>query len=232
MQHPRWRKGDCRRGSSRKSSRGFQSRVGGGGWSARCSSPSLPPSITKSSCPPPRHLASDEGSPVGFAKRRVSSKMVFRVARGPDLGHRGCAGRGRTSACRRVTSCYHFGCRWRGSQAICSGGRQGGGQLRALFRCAPILNGVTLSYRGIRVPVQVYTRREAELAAPPCRSRRPLIFRSSCSAPCRASWRPSMWSEGQEVKAGDSSRRCRGREFGEPSALRARWYSPEDQCQG
>ena len=67
----------------------------------------------------------------------------------------------------------------------------------------PILNGATLSYRGIQTPVYVYTEREAELAAlMPVKA--PADMSKFLLCPMPGLVKAINTSEGQEVKAGDA----------------------------
>jgi len=67
----------------------------------------------------------------------------------------------------------------------------------------PILNGATLSYRGIQAPVYVYTLKEAELAAlMPVKAAADMSKYLLCPMPGLV--KAIHASEGQEVKAGDA----------------------------
>ncbi|MBX9862758.1 MAG: acetyl/propionyl/methylcrotonyl-CoA carboxylase subunit alpha [Hyphomicrobium sp.] len=67
----------------------------------------------------------------------------------------------------------------------------------------PILNGATLSYRGIQTPVYVYTSREAELAAlMPVKAAADMSKYLLCPMPGLV--KAIHTSEGQDVKAGDA----------------------------
>ena len=80
-------------------------------------------------------------------------------------------------------------------------GQVGGKTVHVQVR--PILNGATLSYRGIRSPVHVYTEREAELSAlMPVKAAADMSKFLLCPMPGLV--KAIHTSAGQEVKAGDA----------------------------
>jgi propionyl-CoA carboxylase alpha chain len=80
-------------------------------------------------------------------------------------------------------------------------GQVGGKDVAVQVR--PILNGAQLSYRGIQVPVYVYTEKEAELAAlMPVKAAADMSKFLLCPMP--GLMKTIHTGEGQEVKAGDA----------------------------
>ncbi len=95
---------------------------------------------------------------------------------------------------------HHVASDWAPGQTLWRG-RVDGEELAVQLR--PILNGFSISHGGVRLPVHVYTRREADLAAlMPEKKGRDTSKVLLCPMPGLV--RAVQVSEGQEVKAGES----------------------------
>ncbi len=77
------------------------------------------------------------------------------------------------------------------------------GDKAAAVQVRPILNGVSLAYRGIQVPVYVYTEREAALAAL-MPEKVPADTSKFLLCPMPGLVKAIHVAEGQEVQAGDA----------------------------
>ncbi len=77
------------------------------------------------------------------------------------------------------------------------------GDKRAAVQVRPIVNGVSLAYRGIQVPVYVYTEREAALAAL-MPEKAPADTSKFLLCPMPGLVKAINVSEGADVQAGDA----------------------------
>ncbi|WP_072389706.1 acetyl/propionyl/methylcrotonyl-CoA carboxylase subunit alpha [Hyphomicrobium sp. CS1GBMeth3] len=137
---------------------------------------------------------------VEFAKRRVvdvgGQRQTIEVG-GTDgsLLHVSFIG-----ADGAVSQSVSVGSDWSAGEPVWRG--EVGGKTVAV-QVRPILNGATLSYRGIQSPVYVYTEREAELAAlMPVKAAADMSKFLLCPMPGLV--KAIHTSEGQDVKAGDA----------------------------
>lgn len=200
MMHPRWRKGALTTGFiAEEFPDGFESR-------APSREESLILSVVAASID---HLSNQrrreitdqmEGGSARFADHRVVSlgdrrqKVVVSGTLGRDIDITLVDAKGKQQDHATISADWWFGEPiWRG--------RVNGVDTNVQVR--PVLNGFELSYRGVSVPVYVYTEREAELAAlmpvkvPPDTSKQLLCPMPGLVVAIHV-------KEGQEVKAGES----------------------------
>jgi propionyl-CoA carboxylase alpha chain len=137
---------------------------------------------------------------VTFAKRRVvdvaGERQTVEVG-GGDEGPLHVSFMGADGA---VTQSVTVDSPWSAGDPVWHG--EVGGKTVAV-QVRPILNGATLSYRGIQAPVYVYTLKEAELAAlMPVKAAADMSKYLLCPMPGLV--KAIHTSEGQDVKAGDA----------------------------
>ena len=200
MQHPRWRDGNLSTGFiAEEYPEGFKARRAEGG--------ELAVLVAVAGAIDYRHnlrrrLISDQmtNGAVQFAKHRVvdvgGERRHIEVSGGDSdvLNVSFIAADGSVQQSVSVSSTWAAGEPvWRGEV----GGKSVAVQVR------PILNGATLSYRGIQSPVYVYTEKEAELASlMPIKAAADMSKFLLCPMPGLV--KAIHTSEGAEVKAGDA----------------------------
>ncbi len=200
MQHPRWRKGNL--------STGFIAEEFPRGFAPRTPEPAelevlaaVGAVIDHLNNERRREITNQIGGPVvRFAKRRVvkvgSEERQLDVAGGngkPFLIAFADGAKARTPTLEIVSG-------WWPGEPVWTG-RVGSDEICIQVR--PILNGYELAWRGISVPVWVYTRREAELAAlMPSKQAADMSKFLVCPMPGLV--KAVHVAEGQEVKAGDA----------------------------
>jgi propionyl-CoA carboxylase alpha chain len=141
------------------------------------------------------------GEPVRFAETRIVELGEERVRvtvagglDGPTVATLGGEGTGEAERKITLSSSWWFGNPvWEGTVD---------GKLAAV-QVRPILNGVTLTYQGVEVPVRVFTERETELMAQmPVKAKADMSKFLLCPMPGLVV--SLAVSEGQEVAAGDA----------------------------
>ncbi len=199
MQHPRWREGRLSTGFiSEEYPDGFKPRLPEG--EERKVLTAVAASVDHLSNQRRRSISHQmSGQRVQFAKRRIvsigGSRQVLEVE---GDGHRGRVSfigpDGKPGETVDIASDWWPGEPvWRGT----TNGKQVWVQIR------PILNGMTLSFRGIQCPVHVYTEREAALAAlMPVKAAADMSKFLLCPMPGLV--KAIHVGEGQQVKVGDA----------------------------
>jgi propionyl-CoA carboxylase alpha chain len=200
MHHPRWREGRLSTGFIKEEyPEGFQAREPKG--KERAVLVAVAATIDHLSNERRRAISHQmSGSPVGFAKRRVvniggeGQKVEISATAGAQIEV------GFLDAAGKVVSTISAVSTWKPGEPVWHG--DVGGE-RVAVQVRPILNGATLSYRGIQTPVHVYTEREAELAAlMPVKAAADMSKYLLCPMPGLV--KAIHVAEGQEVKAGDN----------------------------
>ena len=200
MHHPRWREGRLSTGFIKEEyPEGFQAREPKG--KERAVLVAVAATIDHLSNERRRAISHQmSGSPVGFAKRRVvniggeGQKVEISATAGAQIEV------GFLDAAGKVVSTISAVSTWKPGDPVWHG--DVGGE-RVAVQVRPILNGATLSYRGIQTPVHVYTEREAELAAlMPVKAAADMSKYLLCPMPGLV--KAIHVVEGQEVKAGDN----------------------------
>ena len=149
-----------------------------------------------------RRLISDQmaNGAVQFAKRRVVDVGGERVAvevGGAEGGPLQISFLGENGVVKQTLS---VNSPWAAGEPVWRGEVSG---KTVSVQVRPILNGATLSYRGIQSPVYVYTEREAELVSlMPVKAAADMSKFLLCSMPGLV--KAIHTAEGQEVKAGDA----------------------------
>ena len=199
MHHPRWREGRLSTGFIKEEyPEGFSSRKAEG--DERDVLVAVAASLDHLHNARRRKISDQMATEVCFAKRRVvdiaGERQSIEVSGtdGTSLNVSTIGPDGKEQRSVAVSSKWVAGEPvWRGLV----GGKPVSVQVR------PILNGATLSYRGIQTPVYVYTEREAELAAlMPVKA--PADMSKFLLCPMPGLVKAINTSEGQEVKAGDA----------------------------
>jgi propionyl-CoA carboxylase alpha chain len=200
MHHPRWREGRLSTGFIKEEfPEGFKAREPKG--KERDVLVAVAATIDHLSNERRRAISHQmSGSPVGFAKRRVvniggeGQKVEISATAGAQIEVGFLDGTG------KVVSTISAVSTWKPGEPVWHG--DVGGE-RVAVQVRPILNGATLSYRGIQTPVHVYTEREAELAAlMPVKAAADMSKYLLCPMPGLV--KAIHVVEGQEVKAGDN----------------------------
>ncbi len=200
MHHPRWREGRLSTGFIKEEyPEGFKAREPKG--KERAVLVAVAATIDHLSNERRRAISHQmSGSPVGFAKRRVvniggeGQKVEISATAGAQIEV------GFLDAAGKVVSTISAVSTWKPGDPVWHG--DVGGE-RVAVQVRPILNGATLSYRGIQTPVHVYTEREAELAAlMPVKAAADMSKYLLCPMPGLV--KAIHVAEGQEVKAGDN----------------------------
>ena len=199
MQHPRWRKGNLSTGFIAEEFRdGFKSRAPSAAEIEVLAA--VAAAVDHLNNDRRRHITGQmSGEPVRFAKRRVirigevETQLDIAGSSGkPMLVSFAGAASGRDRTLEIVSS-------WWPGDPIWSGRA---GDEDVSIQVKPILNGYELSWRGIAVPVRVYTAREAELAAlMPLKVGADLSKFLVCPMPGLV--KAISVTEGQDIKAGD-----------------------------
>ena len=198
MQHPRWRKGNLSTGFIAEEFRdGFKSRAPSAVEIEVLAA--VAASVDHLNNERRRHITGQMGGlPVRFAKRRVirigdvETQLDIAGGNGKPMLVSFSAANGRDRTLEVAST-------WWPGDPIWSG-RVGDEDVSVQVK--PILNGYELSWRGIAVPVRVYTAREAELAA-----LMPLKIGADLSkflvCPMPGLVKAISVTEGQDIKAGD-----------------------------
>jgi propionyl-CoA carboxylase alpha chain len=158
MQHPRWRKGALSTGFiAEEFPEGFKARAAEG---AELHVVAAVAAVIDNENNARRREITHQmtGQPVEFARRRV---VKVKDAYIPVEVEAGGAGSYRVSFPDGSTT-LALKSDWRPADPVWTGKV---GDKHVAVQVRPILNGVNLAYRGIQVPVYVYTEREAALAA-------------------------------------------------------------------
>ena len=136
------------------------------------------------------------GSPVAFARQRVvkvkSVQLPVEVERGEGGAYRVTFPQSKTSLSLKSA--------WKPNDPVWTGTV---GDKRVAVQVRTILNGVNLAYRGIQVPVYVYTEREAALAGL-MPEKAPADTSKFLLCPMPGLVKAINVTEGQEVQAGDA----------------------------
>jgi propionyl-CoA carboxylase alpha chain len=195
MQHPRWRKGALSTGFiAEEFPEGFKGREAAGEELRIVAA--VAAVIDHESNVRRREITHQmTGEPVTFARRRVvkvqSAMLPVEVESGQE-GYRVTFVKG--GAELRLKS------DWRPGDPVWTGTV---GNQHVAVQVRPVLNGVKLAYRGIQVPVYVYTEREAALVAvmPP---KAPADTSKFLLCPMPGLVKAIHVGEGQDVEAGDA----------------------------
>jgi len=195
MQHPRWRKGELSTGFiAEEFPEGFKARAAEG---AELHVVAAVAAVIDNENNARRREITHQmtGQPVEFARRRVvkvkNAYLPVEVEAGGAGSYRVAFPDGATLALKSD---------WRPADPVWTG-KVGDRQVAVQVR--PILNGVNLAYRGIQVPVYVYTEREAALAAlMPEKAAADTSKFLLCPMPGLV--KAIHVAEGQEVQAGDA----------------------------
>ncbi len=136
------------------------------------------------------------GTPVAFARQRVikvkTVQLPVEVEAGEDGAYRVTFPQSKKSVTLKSA--------WKPNDPVWFGTV---GDKRVAVQVRPILNGVNLAYRGIQVPVYVYTEREAALAAL-MPEKVPADTSKFLLCPMPGLVKAINVTEGQEVQAGDA----------------------------
>ncbi|MFA6140285.1 MAG: acetyl/propionyl/methylcrotonyl-CoA carboxylase subunit alpha [Hyphomicrobium sp.] len=195
MQHPRWRKGELSTGFiAEEFPDGFKPREPEG--SALNVVAAVAAVIDDANNVRRRDITHQmSGAPVQFARRRVVSvkgrQLPVEVVPGKDGSYRVSFPEGTTLDLKSD---------WRPGDPVWTGKV---GNSQAAVQVRPTLNGVKLAYRGIQVPVYVYTEREASLAAL-MPEKAPADTSKFLLCPMPGLVKVIHVAEGQEVQAGDA----------------------------
>jgi len=195
MQHPRWRKGELSTGFiAEEFPDGFKPREPEG--SALNVVAAVAAVIDDANNVRRRDITHQmSGAPVQFARRRVVSvkgrQLPVEVVPGKDGSYRVSFPEGTTLDLKSD---------WRPGDPVWTGTV---GNSQAAVQVRPTLNGVKLAYRGIQVPVYVYTEREAALAAL-MPEKAPADTSKFLLCPMPGLVKMIHVAEGQEVQAGDA----------------------------
>jgi propionyl-CoA carboxylase alpha chain len=196
MQHPRWRKGALSTGFiPEEFPDGFKPRTAEG---AELHIVAAVAAVIDSRHNARRREITHQmtGEPVAFARRRVvrvgkSTLPVEVENRGADVFRVSFPSGG---------GALELSSPWRPGDPVWTGTV---GKQKVAVQVRPILNGVELAYRGIQIPVYVYTEREAALvAAMPEKAAADTSKFLLCPMPGLV--KAINVSEGQEVQAGDA----------------------------
>jgi propionyl-CoA carboxylase alpha chain len=195
MQHPRWRKGALSTGFiPEEFPEGFKAREAEGEELRLIAA--VAAVIDHASNMRRRQITHQmAGEPVRFARRRVvkvkNATLPVEVE-GEDGNYQVSFPDG--GAALRLKSA------WRAGEPVWSGMV---GNNHVAVQVRPVLNGLSLSYRGIQVPVYVYTEREAALVSqmPP---KAPADTSKFLLCPMPGLVKAIHVGEGQEVEAGDA----------------------------
>ncbi len=199
MHHPRWREGRLSTGFIKEEyPEGFSSRTPQG--EERDVLVAVSASIDHLHNARRRKISDQMATEVCFAKRRVvdiaGERQTIEVS-GTDGSSLNISTIGPDGTEQRSVA---VSSKWVAGEPVWRG-LVGGKPVSVQVR--PILNGATLSYRGIQTPVYVYTEREAELAAlMPVKAAADMSKFLLCPMPGLV--KAIHTSEGQEVKAGDA----------------------------
>jgi propionyl-CoA carboxylase alpha chain len=198
MQHPRWRKGNLSTGFIAEEFReGFKSRAPSAAEIETLAA--VGAAVDHLNNDRRRHITGQmSGQPVRFAKRRVirigevETQLDIAGSSGKPMLVSFAAANGRDRTLELVSAWWPGDPIWRGRV----------GDEDVSVQVKPILNGYELSWRGIAVPVRVYTAREAELAAlMPLKVGADLSKFLVCPMPGLV--KAISVTEGQDIKAGD-----------------------------
>jgi propionyl-CoA carboxylase alpha chain len=195
MQHPRWRKGALSTGFIKEEfPDGFQPRTAEGDELRVVAA--VAAVIDHHNNVRRRAITHQmAGQPVQFARRRI-----VRVGKTNIAVEVVGSGDSYTVAFPETGGTLALKSGWRPGQPVWSGTV---GDAHAAVQVRPILNGVSLSYRGIQVPVYVYTEREAALVAVmPEKAAADTSKFLLCPMPGLV--KAIHVGEGQEVQAGDA----------------------------
>jgi propionyl-CoA carboxylase alpha chain len=195
MQHPRWRKGALSTGFiAEEFPDGFKPREPEG--SALHVVAAVAAVIDDANNVRRRDITHQmSGAPVQFARRRVVSvkgkQLPVEVVPGKGGSYRVSFPEGTTLDLKSD---------WRPGDPVWTGTA---GKSQVAVQVRPTLNGVKLAYRGIQVPVYVYTEREAALAAL-MPEKAPADTSKFLLCPMPGLVKVIHVAEGQEVQAGDA----------------------------
>ena len=196
MQHPRWRKGALSTGFiAEEFPDGFKARAAEG---AELHVVAAVAAVIDNENNTRRREITHQmtGQPVQFARRRVvkvkNTYLPVEVEAGGAGSYRVSFPDGSTTLALKSD--------WRPADPVWTGKV---GDKHVAVQVRPILNGVNLAYRGIQVPVYVYTEREAALAAlMPEKAAADTSKFLLCPMPGLV--KAIHVAEGQEVQAGDA----------------------------